>query len=230
MSVKHWKANIMKFVQLNSESASVVSVSDSVVAKILSFARLEKGWHYGNGQPSTKNIVGTALRLRAKLNILGADTIEAFPRLDGSIVVSAINGTTVVDVTCRTDGNFDLYIEMNDKVTLDVEEVVYSEIVARIRFLEWRGSSRYAYFTPCISPTSEGDSIAPPFSRPTMVSPSLTAFVPSVVAEPNVSTSPTTTHREFPALRLYSSGSISRAYQNMSSDKIRLKPGTHVTS
>lgn len=117
-----------------------------VDSKIKSFAHLEKGWHYGDGGPSPKAVVDTALRLAAHLRSLRLDNIDAFAGDSGEISIAAIYGEHTIDVIVETDGSVSVIHDKNDVQQSNEPRLLEATACERVAELArgiWRSSAGY---------------------------------------------------------------------------------------
>jgi hypothetical protein len=77
-------------------------------AKIRSFARLPPGWHYGAGKAALQETIDLAREYLLLFAQLGFVETDAFPGVDGEIMVSAYRGGHCVEVTLELDSTFTL--------------------------------------------------------------------------------------------------------------------------
>jgi hypothetical protein len=220
----------MKMAFKTGHLFSIASVSDKVVAKVLSFAHLPLGWHYGRGGPATESTVRRALATREFLMTQGANSIEAFLREDRSIVISAFNEADQVDVTVAKSGSYDIFVERNEDTLLDEEGLDFSKVAAYVRFLGWKETLRSGSSTRAISRTRRVALIAPQFSHRTMELPLLMKLAPFEHRNAPAHMLQYSTQSASPVGHRFSSGSTSARSQSTPSPKIRLRPATSVTS
>ena len=207
------------------------SVSNKAERDILSFAHLPSGWYYGKGKRINRAVVLDALLVKSTLMTLGAAVVEAFPKSDGSIVVSGIRKDDVVDVTCHGSQKYDFYIERAKEEMVDVAEVSLHRISSQIRFLGWRAWISSDYSTPVTTHGRGVASIAQQFRNLKMVSPSLMKVAPDGAVDRYVVTSHyTTTPTGLADIPQSSFGLADQASQSMNSYKILLKQGTYAIS
>jgi hypothetical protein len=74
--------------------------------KIKSFANLPVGWHYGRGTPASKEMVRVALQRYWNLQMLGYVETDAFPGVDGEVMVTCYRGRHCLEITAEVDGTF----------------------------------------------------------------------------------------------------------------------------
>ncbi len=198
-------------------------VSDKVVRDILSFRDLPQCWHYGEGVPAEQIIVVKALKMREILLKEGAEKFEAFPCVDGSIVISAFAQNYQVDVTVSANAYYDVYIEENDTQILDCERVEITKIVDVVRELKWTDHSPSGYFTQNISPIKEVVSTAPPYRRQMMELPLSTKSVPSGARSQSVNMWSHSTHRTSRGIHQFSSESTQENQTKLTLPKTQQK-------
>lgn len=105
--------NIENFMWVYSEGWLHASTENPIDSKIRSFAYLQKGWHYGDGCPSSPGIVSASLRVLACLRRVGLNDVDAFAGDSGEISLSAIWGEHVVDAIVEIDGSISVVYEKN---------------------------------------------------------------------------------------------------------------------
>lgn len=201
---------MLDFVKVN-----VLGVGDPAVRSILSFRQLEVGWHFGKGKAATEDAVNIALELQRTLREMGAEQIEAFPRIDGGIVVSAMKADDVVDVICNPDGSLGLYIERNDVELVDLVSTNTYTLQSLVRFLSWREKTQFGCSIRSTTRTQKGASIVLSFNLPKTAYPSSTTVVPRDAQERYVSTFRTITTQKFPGTRQSSTGLTYPSFQRI---------------
>jgi len=125
-------------------------------AQIRSFAQLPNGWHYGEGRGATDKAVATAVGANSLLLMHGAHDVEAFPDVEGGILLSGYHGDHTLEILCDPSGRMDMLHEANDEVVKDRGRVSLEEVDAYIRGLEWTPKNLFVYFIQCTS-ASERD-------------------------------------------------------------------------
>ncbi|GAF78535.1 unnamed protein product [marine sediment metagenome] len=109
-----------------SSSPSSAMDVDGVQRKIASFAELEEGWDFGAGRPSPPKVVAFAQQI-CEAGKWFAKRANAFPGVDGGIVVAFYLGDNIVDVTVNTDLTLDYVHERGTGV--EYEELACGENV-----------------------------------------------------------------------------------------------------
>lgn len=83
-------------------------------SKILSFENLKAGWNYGEGGPISKSVIDTALAIYWHLQVLDFEETDAFPGIDGEIMVTAYRGNHYIESIVEIDGSISLQYEEAD--------------------------------------------------------------------------------------------------------------------
>ena len=73
-------------------------------AKLISFAELENGWHYGEGVPAKPEVIASALAILDKLSSVGIERVNAFPGIAGEARVTAYIEDDYHEFTVETNG------------------------------------------------------------------------------------------------------------------------------
>jgi hypothetical protein len=74
---------------------------DPVSAKLQELSQLRPGWHFGEGVPSSRRSVATAMRIWGECREFGVDG-DAFPTLDGSVVLVLYGSERCVEVSINS--------------------------------------------------------------------------------------------------------------------------------
>ena len=82
--------------------------------KIMAFRRLTDGWHYGEGYHVDESVVNTALELHKRILSLGLYETDAFPGIEGNIVLTVYSGTECLEFTLMSNGNIQYCRERDD--------------------------------------------------------------------------------------------------------------------
>jgi hypothetical protein len=209
---------------------SSVSVSSKAERDIISFQTFPIGWHYGRGKPPSRGVVDDALEVKALMLQLGAKKIEAFPRVSGEIVVSALNEADTVDVICADTSLYDILIERGDATLVDQKQVSMEKLKEMVRFLEWRVVASSGYSTRNTSLGKGVDLTVPLYRNPPMVFPSLTRPARRAAADVSARTYQNSTKNELRDLPHFSSGFKRTSFQEASSRKTPQRQVTHATS
>ncbi|MCY4190351.1 MAG: hypothetical protein OXD42_03330 [Rhodospirillaceae bacterium] len=154
----------------------------TVAQRICSFAKLPEGWHFGEGVGATEVAVNSALAINTLLADYQSRKIEAFPCVDGGVVVCGHQGVDVVEIQCDPDGSMHLEHERERELVEERETVSIYDIEAYLGESAWSSSG---FSTHNITVKNRVDIIAPHFNRhlPVWVSPCLKHSVESIVAD-----------------------------------------------
>jgi hypothetical protein len=91
------------------------SSQNETANEIMDFTRLPKGWHYGRGGPISKKVCAWALELNRHALAMRYHTTEAFPGVDGEVMVSAYIQNYTLDFTIYPDGHITFRCEIDDE-------------------------------------------------------------------------------------------------------------------
>jgi hypothetical protein len=101
--------------------------------KIMSFAELPQGWHYGDGSAIQATVIRRALRVCADMIISRFSKTDAFPRVAGDVRVTAYAGSHYLQVDVHTNGSYSVAHEVAGDEKLRLDEVQYSDVFKVIR-------------------------------------------------------------------------------------------------
>lgn len=84
--------------------------SSPLARKLVSFAKLPRGWSHGEGEPMTP---GVLRKIRPLVSLALAMPFEAdvFPGLNGEAAITFYNGDRSVEVIVNVDGAYDVHVE-----------------------------------------------------------------------------------------------------------------------
>lgn len=114
------------FLKLNGTLDSLTE------AKILGFRNFKKGWHYHGGVPFKDDIIFTAIKINRKLLRCGFEKTNAFPGLDGEIMVTAYHKEHYFEFAIEKDQSITYCREMGDEELAYEEGYSYQEIISMI--------------------------------------------------------------------------------------------------
>ncbi len=116
-------------MDLASNMQTVESHSSSVKDVINSFLDLPRGWHYGQGRGATGAAVKAALRVDRLFQESKAHSIEAFPDVDGGILICGRWENEDVEIICFPDGvRFSLCHDKDDSLELEHECITFDDV------------------------------------------------------------------------------------------------------
>lgn len=175
-----------------SDTTFAVEARPSAISqRIHSFGHLAAGWYYGDGHPATDAAVSAALAVTELLP--NRNDVEAFPGVDGGILLSAYHLSETLEVRCEPDGRLDFWHEVNDEVVEEQEDVRLAKIVDYVGGLAWeqKKSNLSASCTLSITAHAGVDSPANPSGNPlrTVLSRSSMSGAPTLRAVESVLTS-----------------------------------------
>lgn len=142
-----------------------VSALDRTTRTVLSFASLCDGWHYGAGVVFSRRIIDTALFVQSRLVIIGSVPTEAFPLVTGSILIVGYNHDEEIEVTCRTDGGFDVSYFLNDEVQFSTSFSNLNELYVFLGTIVWKSKKSSGSFIQSTTVTTRNDSQVRPFAN-----------------------------------------------------------------
>ena len=136
----------------------VVETNNVVSNRIHSFGRLPEGWHYGEGRNATKIAIALALCIDELFIKHNAEAVEAFPDIDGGILVSGYRGNETIEVFCGPGEYVDILHEKDDNVVYDRKEIFVDDIDTYLRGVAWKPKKSYDCFIPDITVDMKGAS------------------------------------------------------------------------
>jgi len=83
--------------------------------KIRSFGRMPVGWHYGKGVPARGDIIRVAREYLWHFLMMGYQETDAFPGVDGEIMVTAYRGDYCTEITIEADGTYSVGYQFKGK-------------------------------------------------------------------------------------------------------------------
>jgi hypothetical protein len=89
--------------------------------KIDSFSTLPKKWYYGSGAPPQHDTIESALWWNSKLIGAGFDKTDAFPGVNGEIMVTGYSGPHYIEVLVEPNLRIDLIYEINKQEQIHLE-------------------------------------------------------------------------------------------------------------
>ncbi len=109
----------------------------AAIPLIRSFASLPEGWHYGSGRCATERAVEQAIAVSDLLLECHANSIEAFPAIDGGVLVSGYHGEETLDILCGPTGVMDLEHEVDDEIVEELHGMSLDAVKSYIGKLAW---------------------------------------------------------------------------------------------
>lgn len=102
--------------------------------KIYSFIGLRDGWHYGGGRACSLQTANKAIQLANTLQAIGAERINAFPELDGEVMVNSDLDGSYFEFVCADDGYVEVSREDDDD---EGERIAYLQLIEKLRSMPW---------------------------------------------------------------------------------------------
>ncbi len=165
--------------------------SRSAAATIDSFRDLPDGWQFGEGRGATKSAHETARQIDTLLLHTAARVIEAFPYLDGGVLVCGRYANEDIEVSCEPDGHtLHLCHAIDDEPHCEEDNCDLAYISDYIKRLPW-AQRLFGYSTPDITVAIKADTSRPRFRLPAQMGVPLasTLSVPDEKTEPSANTS-----------------------------------------
>src|SRR5687768_11561549 len=94
-------------------SSDYAVFGDATDYKIAMFRQLPAGWRYGEGVHVTEAAARVAAHIKQRAGQFGYNQTDAFPGVDGSLVLSIYDGDISHDFTVHPDGSVDYILELN---------------------------------------------------------------------------------------------------------------------
>jgi hypothetical protein len=127
-----------------------VPMNRSTESKIRSFSTLQNGWHYGEGKAPSREMIDVAIGWNGVLNWLSFSNTDAFPGIDGEIMVTAYSGPHYIEILIETVGISVTY-EKNGRELSSVERLGTGKAYAELLRIVGEICNTSAYSIPNIS-------------------------------------------------------------------------------
>ncbi|MCY4051933.1 MAG: hypothetical protein OXF60_10645 [Gammaproteobacteria bacterium] len=167
-------------------------MTDTIKKQIVSFIDLQDGWHFGEGVGASDTAVKAAHDVYDLMIKNGAEEIEAFPAIDGGILISGYFDNESLDVSCRPDGTMEIDHEVNNVLKNEKQGLRLNNVRTYLEKLNWnKKKSLFGYYIPGISAGESNDIQVRLSNLPAMVleSPPLAPNVLLKVTETNANIS-----------------------------------------
>jgi hypothetical protein len=102
---------------------------NQIAKKIRSFSNLRAGWHYGQGGPILEDRINKAIKIHALLKYIGFLETDAFPGVDGEILLTCYFGNHYIEILVDTAGEISIYHEKDSDVVEELKHVREAELV-----------------------------------------------------------------------------------------------------
>lgn len=138
----------MQVIPINqvSQHFHAPASSHPTVLKMESFQNLPHGWHYGEGGPCAPSVLEQAIRLHQEIINLGFSTTDAFPGVDGGMLLAAYEGAEYFTFRLEVDGSITYYRETQDVEVDEQERLTWAQALAILRTYRagtWTPSDSY---------------------------------------------------------------------------------------
>lgn len=100
--------------------------------KIRSFLNKPVGWHYNAGKPPVPERISVAVSYLRVLHALGLYETDAFPGVDGEIMVTAYNKKAYYETSFELNGNANFVFRYSDEDRIDEENVSVPRMIAHL--------------------------------------------------------------------------------------------------
>ncbi|MCC0000118.1 MAG: hypothetical protein H6870_14295 [Methylobacteriaceae bacterium] len=97
--------------------------------KILSFAKLKHGWHYGVGGPLKSSVISAALGAHWRLLLNGFDDTNAFPGANGELMVTAYHASQYLEIVVEHDCTLHVCYEIDGSEVMSKSGMTYDEAI-----------------------------------------------------------------------------------------------------
>ncbi len=121
--------------------------------KIRAFGSLSEGWHYGRGNASSENIIEECLRIHSRMIGVGFHETDAFPGIDGEVLLTAYHEYHYIDILVELDGCVTITHEIGDTVVSrkgGLSEASCREELVKMAGDIWKPSASYTFDTSII--------------------------------------------------------------------------------
>ena len=103
------------------------------IQKIKSFQSYTKGWNFGEGQEFNKKIIKKAIDLVEFSHDCGFQEMDAFPGLNGEIMVTLYLDCEYWEFTIESEKSVTFVYEYDDEVILYKEKLHFNNILRKIK-------------------------------------------------------------------------------------------------
>ena len=118
--------------------------------KIIGFSQYRRGWHYGEGVPFGERTIGLALKLHQEIIRQAFFVTDAFPGLQGQILVTIYYGDHYLEFTVEPDETISFCQEEQDVEILNCEGLSFEQAIKQLqefRRQTWKGSGSSAEYS-----------------------------------------------------------------------------------
>lgn len=195
--------------------------------KIHNFLRFKSGWHFGEGVAPSYEVAEQASAIVEQASFYGVDT-DAFPGIDGEIMVTVYRDNNYLEFTSETDGTVTFVHERRRRQISYKEGLQLNQALDEVRRIGGQTWNILGSFTKIISTARDRSSRVWPLGiLPDQAYLSYQKIVSPPLATTYVLTSKSTTE-EFRPSQLSTGYSHYEIYpEDVNSGNIRMIPGTN---
>ncbi len=102
---------------------------DNATIKIASFRELLPGWNFGEGVAPTERVIELATKLNAEAAVHGFDKSDAFPGINGEILLLFVIGEESVELTIESDESITCVVEFGSVETERDEGLSFEDAI-----------------------------------------------------------------------------------------------------
>jgi hypothetical protein len=125
-----------------------ITATVETAKKIASFCNLAVGWHYGDGGPVSQPTIAAAESILWTLVLEGISDTNAFPGINGEVMVTAYSDGHYIEAIVENDGSISLTHEFNDVEMFSKEHMLQADAMAKLRDILGEIWSTSASYTP----------------------------------------------------------------------------------
>lgn len=116
-----------------TESVYVYTVPSSyTISKINSFSTINNGWHYGRGRPPSASTISMAASVNNFLVQVGLTTTDAFPGIDGEIMVTAYLNDLYCECIVESNGTYSVNTEVNSVDVVSCKNMSEADVIGTL--------------------------------------------------------------------------------------------------
>jgi hypothetical protein len=155
---------MIEVYQSAQPSYIVSDVLPATIKKINSFVSLPVGWHYGSGTAPSAGTIKVATSMHNFFVQVGLTATDAFPGINGEIMVTAYKENYYVECLIEANGNYSVIGEENKKEFAEVYNVNESKALDTLVNVVGTICNTSGFYTHGIMTLDETNSKALPFA------------------------------------------------------------------
>lgn len=122
-------------------------MTNSTIEKIQSFGNFTQGWSFGEGVPFAPSILLKAMQLIKTAHALGFADTDAFPGLNGEVMVTIYWGQDYWEFTIEPDETITFAYEKNDETIIYEEGLPFEFAISSITGIALRNNLHFFEIT-----------------------------------------------------------------------------------